>query len=95
MKRKLLAAFLATTMTLGLLAGCGAKEEAPASSEVSKSESPAASEAPAEEEYIPTYPYETDVTLKIYVDAFVAQCKTMGLDTEKGIIQEAYDEFIK
>ena len=78
MKRKLLAAFLATTMTMGLLAGCGAKEE-----------------APAEEEYIPTYPYETDVTLKIYVDAFVAQCKTMGLDTEKGIIQEAYDEFIK
>lgn len=73
MKKKVLAALLAATMTMGLLAGCGAKEEAPASSEApAASEAPASSEAPAEEEYVPTYPYETDVTLKIWIDGLTA-----------------------
>ncbi len=47
MRKKLLAALLATAMVATLLAGCGAKEEAPAETPAEETEAPA--EAPAEE----------------------------------------------
>jgi len=49
--KKLIAILLSLVMVLGLFAGCGAKEEAPAT-EAPKAEAPAAPEAPAAE---PTY----------------------------------------
>ncbi|MBS6397919.1 MAG: sugar-binding protein [Clostridiales bacterium] len=51
MKRKLLSALLATAMVASLLAGCGAKEEAPATTEpAAEGEADAEAEAPAEGE---------------------------------------------
>lgn len=73
MKKKALAALLAATLAIGLLAGCGSNKES-ASSEASVSNTASASstasasvEEPAVEEYAPSYPYETDVTLKLFI----------------------------
>ena len=73
MKKRIFAVLLAAVMAVGVLAGCGAekKEEssaAPASSAASSqaASSAASEEAPAGPAEV-TYPYDTDVTLRVYI----------------------------
>jgi len=73
--KKLLAILLSLVMVLGLFAGCGAKEEAPAPTEAPKAEAPAATEAPVEASYM---------------DQLIAAAKEEGTLVVYGSCEEEY-----